>query len=186
MRGKSQRHMLVFVLVFIAMTFILASALLLVVRLHLEWQRTAVQLDANYMRARAESGREIYPALSRTGRLRLEHDAVCGLVILKIHSDRSHVSVVNGERGPIGGRVRNQRDRVVRSIYLQSEHPTQNGTDDHGCGPDLVRRTGGERLVVVAGEDFGEMTERTVEGQQRVRAQVEVSGKSAVIFVLSD
>src|ERR1039458_6932201 len=69
---ESQGHMLIFV-----------------IRLHLEWQRLAIHFHRNNLRAQAECGRELHPAISVSSPCYIESNAVSKLVKFKIHADRS-------------------------------------------------------------------------------------------------
>src|SRR5277367_2577140 len=70
-------------------------------------------------------------------------------------------------------------------INLQAEQSSQQWTDYHGRRPYLTRRTGSERLVIIPGKNFRDMSQRSVEGQQRVRAQVRVRRLGTMIAIFT-
>src|SRR5579864_3927767 len=157
--------------------------LIVTVRLEFEWQRPSIHLYADHLCAQAECRRELDPAITCPSSSCLEFHAVSCLAILKVHTDSSDADIANRKRHPIGRNVRSKIDLMFFCVRLQPEQTAQDWTDDHGCGPDLVRRTGRERLVVVAGENFSEMAERPVRAEQRIRPQIRVRRKGAMVAV---
>ena len=71
-------------------------------------------------------------------------------------------------------------------VSLQTEHSAQDGTDHHCCRPDLMRRTGRERFVIISGQHFAEMAQGTVQTKQGIRAQIRVRREFAVVAVFAD
>src|SRR5579872_3053673 len=126
------------------------------VLLELEGQCTSVEFHAHDFGPLAKSGRKVNPAFAAPSALDLDREAVDRLVIFEVDPGCSDAHIVNGKRSPVGRDVRVESYFVLLRVGVQAEHSAQDWTDDHGCRPDLVRRTGGERLVVVAREDFSE------------------------------
>ena len=75
---------------------------------------------------------------------------------------------------------------MAQSIAPEAEHPAQDRADHHGRRPDLVRRASRERLVVVAGEHLGDVTERSVEREQGVGPQIGVCGERLMVAILAN
>ena len=157
--------------------------LIVAVRVHFKRQRPSVHLDANHLRAQAEGGREIDPAIAASASLGLEFHAVDGLAILKTHNHSIDANIPYRKIGPVRGNVRSETDRAVLRIAVQPKHAPQDGTDHHSCGPDLVRRTGCERLVIVSGKNFGEMAERAVAAEQRIGPEIGIGRERAMVAV---
>src|SRR5712692_10105917 len=93
---------------------------------------------------------------------------------------------MNAESSPVCGRMRRERQRASASVGGEPKHAAEQRTYHHGGGPDLVRRTRGERLVVSAGEDFGDVAQRAVQREERIGSEIRVGWLRAVIAILSD
>src|SRR4029077_4363384 len=117
--------------------------------------------------------------------LDIEDHAAGSLVILKVDADFPDAHVANRKRRPVRWYVRREGDLTFLCVGLETQHAAQDGTDNHGCGPDLMRRTGRKGLVVVAGQNFGEMAERAVAAEQSIGAQIGVCGERAVVAVFT-
>ena len=76
--------------------------------------------------------------------------------------------------------------RLAAGVSRQTKKAAQQRADDHSRGPYLVRRTGGERLIVVAGENLGDVTQRSIERQQRVCPKIRISRQSPVVAIFPD
>src|SRR5262249_8730439 len=98
----------------------------------------------------AEGWRELDPTIAVSGALDLEHDRVQGFPVIDIQCDIADANFVQGERRPVRRHVRFERDLMLFRIDLQAEQTAHDGADYHRGGPDLVRRTGGKRLVIIS------------------------------------
>src|SRR5215469_7594975 len=107
-------------------------------------------------------------------------------VVVEAKSRLRGANIVDRKRAPIGRHMWSKNNPVVRSFSFESQQSSQHGTDHHRRRPNLVRRTGGERLVVVARKDFRYMAKRTVKCQQSVRAKVCISRKCTMVAVFTD
>ena len=105
---------------------------------------------------------------------------------MQIDLRRADRDVADGERSPVGGNVGREGERARGGVWREAEQTAQDRADDHGRGPDLVRRAGGQRLVVRAGKHFRKVAERAIEREQCVGAQIFVRGQSAVIAIFPD
>src|SRR4249920_3619745 len=77
-------------------------------------------------------------------------------------------------------------DRVALYVGLNPEHAAEDRADYHSRRPDLMWRIGRERLVVISGEDFGDVAQGSIEHQQCVGAQIRISWKRLVVAVFPD
>src|ERR1700720_1966725 len=82
--------------------------------------------------------------------------------------------------------MRSKGERCSLRVGKKPKHTAKQWADHHGCRPDLVRRTRRKRLVVVAGENFGDVAERAVQREERIGAKILISGLRAVITILAD
>src|SRR6266481_5609601 len=71
-------------------------------------------------------------------------------------------------------------------IGRKAKHAAEQRTNHHGRGPDLVRRASGKRLVVIAGENFGDMAERAIQRKQSVGAKIIVGRLRTMIAILAN
>src|SRR5260370_29025092 len=95
--------------------------LILGVRLHFEWQGTAIHLHRGHLRAQTEGRRELDEAIPRTGALDLEHNPIGGLAISKICADRSHLNLAKGGPSPVGGGGRGPQKYMVFPVRFPTE-----------------------------------------------------------------
>src|SRR6266404_1831754 len=82
--------------------------------------------------------------------------------------------------------MRGKGERCSLGIRREPEHAAEQRAYDHRGGPDLVRRTCRERLIVVAGENFRDVAERAVQREERVGAKVFIRWLWAMIAIFAD
>src|SRR5580704_5214623 len=82
--------------------------------------------------------------------------------------------------------MRRKQQRLFGGVLFQSKHPFEQRAHHHRRRPDLVRRTGSQRLVIIPGKHFRHVPQRSIERQQCVRAQVLISWKLLVIPVFGN
>src|SRR5207253_2966388 len=117
--------------------------------------------------------------------LYIQGDAMRRFTIGKFHGGVTDTQVLHAERSPVSGNVRSEDETMRHGICFKPQHAAKYWTDHHGCRPDLVWRTGGNRLVVVAGKNFCDMTERAVEAEQSVRPEVRISRQRPMVAVFA-
>src|SRR5580700_8543096 len=150
-----------------------------------ERQTAAVQFDRRHTGSQTERWVEVESA-TRAGALYVERQESRRSLVAQRYRGRAHAQVVQRERSPIWGNMRSERHRMALSIAPKAEHPPQNWAEHHGRRPDLVRRASRERLVVVAGEHLGDVTERSIECEQGVGPQISVGGERLVVAILAN
>ncbi len=92
---------------------------------------------------------------------------------------------MNGKRGPVGGNMWSEDNFVSNSIRLEAQESAKHRTDHHGRRPDLVRRTGRERLIVITREHLGDVAERAIERQQSIRPEIGIGRQRTMIAILT-
>src|SRR5438876_8235991 len=147
-------------------------------RLDMKLCSATVERDAEDFGTQADGGLEVDGNLARSS-LRssdFQRDAVDVFGVVQVELCRTDRDVADGERGPFGGNMRRKGERSRGNLGLQAKKAAQQRAHDHRGGPDLVGRAGGKRLVGIARENLGDMAERAVKREQRVGAQIFVSG----------
>src|SRR6516162_5427596 len=87
---------------------------------------------------------------------------------------------------PVGGKVRSKGQEMRSRVEFEAKHAAEQRADDHGGGPDLMRRTGRERLVVIAGKNLGDMAGRAVKGEESVGPKVVVGALRLVVAIFGN
>src|ERR1700678_717761 len=95
-------------------------------------------------------------------RLHFEPDVVRRPLIIETHCLGAYPQMVDGKRTPIRWNVRSKNQVTSGGVGFNSQKTAQKRIDNHSRGPDLMGRAGGERLIVLAGKNFGNMAERPV------------------------
>jgi len=98
----------------------------------------------------------------------------------------ANTHIVNAERIPVGGQMRSKGNSSRLGIGCKAKHAAEQRANHHGRGPDLVRRTSGKRLVVIAGENFGHMAERAIQRKQNVGSKIVVGRLRTMVAILAD
>ena len=75
---------------------------------------------------------------------------------------------------------------TTASVHVQAEQSAQQRIDHHGRRPDLLRRSCRQRLKIVAGKNFGHMSQRPIQSQQSIGPQVRIGGQRAMISILAN
>src|SRR6202790_2670100 len=150
-----------------------------------ERQTAAIQFVRSHAGSQTERWVEVESAIG-AGALYFQRQESGRSLVAQRYRGRAHAQVVQRERSPIWGNMRSERHRMALGIAPKAEHPAQNWADHHGRRPDLVRRASRERLVVVAGEHLGDVTERSIECEQGVGPQISVSGERPMVGILAN
>src|SRR5260370_10996997 len=151
----------------------------------MKWRGPAVEFHAENFRAQTYRRLKIDGAGGVPRGFHFQFNSPSVLGVLQIQPRGANLHVPNCEGSPIGGSVWRESERSLCGVSPQAEHATQQWADDHCRGPDLMRRARGKRLIISARKHFRDVSQRTIERQQRVGAHVRVRGKGTVIAILT-
>ena len=147
----------------------------------------AVQIDLKDFGAGADGGAKLEDALfGASGASGFELNAVVGSFVIELERVDAERNAVNRKMAPLVRNVRRESERGVDGVGFQTEKSAQERAHHHGGGPDLVRGAGGERLVVVPGEHFGDVAGGTASGEAGIGLQIQISGEWTMIAILGD
>src|SRR5229473_2049302 len=171
------------------------DVLVLSARLNAKRNRLEVQVDLLHFGPQAYCGtkfdRAFFASRGSTG---LQYDTagrfrvgdLFFFLIVQPQCSVAEAKVLDAELRPVRGRMWREGKRARCRIGGKPEHAAEQRAYDHGGGPDLMRRAGGERLVIVAGENFGDVAERAIESEERIGSEIRIGRLRAMIAILAD
>src|SRR5579883_718759 len=119
--------------------------------------RSAVKQSVPHVRSQTHRRGEVHLAVAAApAALRIQGD----FLLRPSEAQRQHIAarveIRNTEAPPIRRNMRRERNRMFERIRLESQHPFHDWVYSNPPCPDFLRRTGRERLVVIAAPaEFG-------------------------------
>src|SRR5262245_38635677 len=145
-----------------------------------------VHLDLNDFSTQRQRRREFQRAVAGTAALGFQADRVFRAVVTEIDETGPEMYVLYRKICPVSRGMRSEGEDVRVGVSREPEHTSQQGTDHHGGGPDLVRGTRGQRLILIAGKNFGDVAKRAIEREQGVGAEIAICGQLAMVLVFAN